>query len=128
VESDRPDSPRFLVSVAEILIVVAILSGVCAFLLPAVNAARGLRHRPPLLPQLQSLHEDNPWPFVIGTPIVVTAIVATFLGIARVLLPKTVRAHFFWKKAPVSKSNRSRTGPGRISLKSRNNQGQTSAD
>jgi len=109
VKSDRPESTRFIVSVAEILIVVAILSGVCAFLLPAANAARELRQLPPLLPQLQPLHEGNPWPFVIGTPIVVTAIVATFLDIVRFFLPKTIRAHFSWKKASVSKSGISRT-------------------
>ena len=99
MKSDRPESPRFVVSVAEILIVVAIISGLCAFLLPAVNATRELRHQPLILPQLQPLYEDNPWPFVIGTPIVVTAIVATFLGLARLLLPKPVRSHFTWRKA-----------------------------
>jgi hypothetical protein len=100
MKSDRPESPRFVVSVAEILGVVAILSAFCAFLLPAVNAAREVKRLPLILPQLQPLHEDNPWLFVIGAPIVVTAIVAAFLGLARLLLPKTVRAHFAWRKAP----------------------------
>jgi len=108
VKNDRPESPHFIVSVAEILGLVAILSAFCAFLFPAVNAAREVQRLPLILPQLQPLHEDNPWPFVIGTPIVVTAIVATFLGIVRFFLPKTVRAHFSWKKAPASKSDKSR--------------------
>ena len=99
MKGDRPESPRFIVSVAEMLIVVAILSGFCAFLLPAVNAARRSRNLPLLLPLLQPLHEDNPWPFIIGTPIVVTALVATFLGIIRLFLPKAIRSHFTWKKA-----------------------------
>lgn len=60
MKSTRPGSPRFVASVAEILIVVAILSACCAFLLPAMDAARGARRLPPILPQLRPLHEGNP--------------------------------------------------------------------
>ena len=100
MKSDRPESPRFIVSVFEMLMVVAILSGFCAFLLPGVEEARRLQQLPPVLPQLQPLHEDHPWLFLVGSPIVVTALVGVFLAIARVFLPKAVRAHFAWKKAP----------------------------
>lgn len=81
------------------LILVAILSTLWAFLLPAVNAARDARQLPPVLPQLRPLYEGNPWPFVIGTPIVVTTFVATLLGVVRFFLPKTLRRYFPWRKA-----------------------------
>lgn len=107
--SDSSKPPRFTVSIAETLVVVAILSALCAFLLPAVNAAReipraGIRDaQPPVLPQLKPLYERNPWPFVIGTPIVVTTFLAMLIGIVRFLLPETIRRYFPWK-APEKQS------------------------
>jgi hypothetical protein len=102
--SDCPKPARFTVSISETLVVVAIISTLWAFLLPAVNAAReiprpGVRDaQPPLLPQLKPLYERNPWPFVVCTPIVVTAAVATLIGILRCLVPETVRRYFPWRK------------------------------
>jgi hypothetical protein len=104
--SDSPKPPRFTVSISETLVVVAIISTLWAFLLPAVNAAReiprpGIRDaQPPLLPQLKPLYERNPWPFVICTPIVVTGCVAALIGIVRSLVPETIRKHFPWRKPP----------------------------
>ena len=104
--SDSPKPPRFTVSISETLVVVAIISALCAFLLPAVNAARevarpGIRDaKPPLLSQLKPLYERNPWPFVICTPMVVTACLAALLGVVRYLLPETIRRYFPWRKPP----------------------------
>ena len=103
---DPPQSPRFAFPVSEMLIVVAVLSTLWAFLLPAVNAARDVPQRgmpdgqPPLLPQLQPLYEYNPWLFLIDTPIVVTACVALLLGVIRCLIPRKIRKYFPWKTPP----------------------------
>jgi len=70
------------------------------FLFLGVNGAREREQLPLYLPQLKPLYEDHPWLFLAGSPIVVTAFVGAFLAIARVFLPKAVRAHFVWKKAP----------------------------
>lgn len=104
--TDSNRSPRFAFSVSEMLVLVAIISALWAFLLPAVDAARETSPReirdarPPLLPQLKALYKPNPWPFMIGTPIVVTACVATVLGLLRCVLPKSIRKHFPWKAPP----------------------------
>jgi hypothetical protein len=104
--SDSPKPPWFTMPISETLVVVAITSSLWAFLLPAVNAAREIRRpgirdaQPPLLPQLKPLYERNPWPFVVCTPIVVTACVATLIGLVRCLVPETIRRHFPWRKPP----------------------------
>jgi hypothetical protein len=102
-----PQRPtRFALPISEVLIVVAILSTLAALTLPAVNAARestshGVRDaRPPLLPQLKPFYERSPWPFLIGTPIVVTAGVAALFGILRYLLPESSRKYFPWCAPP----------------------------
>jgi len=104
--TSEPQKPRrFPLSVAEMLVVVAILSTLWAFLLPAVNAARDAKQRPLVLPELRRLYEPNPWPFLLGTPIVITSCIAIVLGIVRHVLPPTVRQYFPWttpKRAPVS--------------------------
>jgi hypothetical protein len=103
---DPQRSSRFTFPASEMLIVAAILSTLWAFFLLTVNAAReiprpGIRDaQPPLLPQLKPLYEPNPWRFIIGTPVVVTAGVATLLGILRCFLPETIRRHFPWKARP----------------------------
>lgn len=105
--TDMRRPPRFTVSVVEMLVVVAITSALCAFLLPAVDAAReASRHRareaqPPPLPWLKPLYESNPWLFLIGTPIVVTTCVAMLFGVVRYLLPESIRKHFPWTKPSV---------------------------
>jgi hypothetical protein len=98
--------PRFAFPVSEMLMAVAILATLWAFLLPAVNAAReiprpGVRDaKPPLLPRLKPLYERNPWPFILGTPVVVTAGFAALLGVLRSLLPNRIRKYFPWKAPP----------------------------
>ena len=100
--SNMSRPPRFVVSVTEILVAVAILSTLWAILLPAVNAARevprpGIRDAlPPLLPELQTFCEHNPRLFVLGTPIVATAFAAAVLAIGRGLAPKRIRDYFPW--------------------------------
>ncbi len=51
----------------------------------------------PLLPQLKPLYERNPWPFIVCTPIVVTACLSALFGIVRYLLPETMRRYFPWR-------------------------------
>lgn len=95
--SDTPRPPRFTVSIAEMLVVAAIVSTLWAFLLPAVNAARDLRQQPAILSQLKPLYEQNPWAFIIGTPIVVTACLAMLVLLLRYFLPVTIRKYFRWR-------------------------------
>lgn len=103
---DRPRPPRFTVSLSEVLICVAILSTLWAFLLPAVDAARESPRpgtgdaQPPLLPQLKPLYESNLWLFLIGAPLIATATVAALLGVARCFLPEAIRRHFPLRAPP----------------------------
>lgn len=106
---DPTQSPRFTVPLGEVLIVVAILSTLWAFLLPAVDVARDRQGQPRLVPLLAPLYEGNPWLFVIGAPVVVTTSVAACLGIIRRVLPETIRRHFPWE--PPKKPSLPRPAP-----------------
>ena len=101
-DPDKP--PRISFAVPEMLVVVAIISALWAFLLPAVNYARerprdGIVQRA-LLPQLKPLYESTPGLFLIGTPVVVTACAAVLFGVLRCVLPKSIRKRFPWKAPP----------------------------
>jgi hypothetical protein len=92
-----PRPPRVTVSLGEVLIGVAILSTLCALLVPAVDAARGRRGQPPLLPLLEPLYDGNPWLFLICAPAIVTTYVAACFGTIRRVLPEAIRRHFPWE-------------------------------
>jgi hypothetical protein len=97
--SNPPKSPRFVISVLEILIVTAIVSFEFSCLLPAVELGRERGRQPPLLPLLKPLHEEfRPWRFLFGTPVVILALVGTLMYVLRLLLPHSVRRYFAWSK------------------------------
>lgn len=100
MSQDHPKYPRFVLPVAELLIVVAINSTLVAFLFPAVNRARDMLGTPPILPQLVPLYDGNPWPFLVFTPVVVTGSIAALIGVLRFVLPTTIRKHFPFKPYP----------------------------
>lgn len=84
-------------SISQSLVVICILSALFAFLLPAVNSARKRQSLPPLLPVFEQFYNPHIGWFLIGFPLVVTAVAAIGLIVVRQLLPDRIRSRFPWK-------------------------------
>jgi hypothetical protein len=91
-------SPRYAISVAEILTIAAIVSTECAIFLPAINAARERQREPPVLPELKALYEDMGLFFIVAVPLVTTTCLAALFALLRRVLPRTVRNRFCWRR------------------------------
>ncbi len=98
VMEDTCNRPRITFAVSEILVVIAVLSTLFAFLLPGVNAAKIAHQQPVILPYLEPLYEHNAWAFLFLFPVATTGLsVVLVIGIRRIL-PARFRRYFLWKK------------------------------